>query len=82
MTLAISDPNVDVVYVSPVHINPEMSQYYGKLFGLKDAIDSGEVNDQADVSMRYKIITPDAVKCFPVSITLHSAKQSINAWSD
>ena len=66
MPRLLSDPNVDVLYVSPVLVNEEMSQYYGKLLGLKHAIDSGEVDDQADVSKRYKIIMPEAVKCFPV----------------
>ena len=63
-----SDPNVDVIYVAPVPINEEMAQYYSKLLGLKFAIDSGNVEDQGDVTDRYKIITPEAVKSFPVSI--------------
>ncbi len=63
-----SDANVDVIYVSPVPINDEMQQYYAKLLGLKPAIDSGNVEDQADLSERYKIIVPESIKSFPVSI--------------
>ena len=54
--------------MSPVAINDEMSQYYSKLLGLKTAIDSGNVDDQGDINERYKIIIPEAVKCFPVSL--------------
>ncbi|ELT97689.1 hypothetical protein CAPTEDRAFT_178180 [Capitella teleta] len=61
----IKDPNVDVIYVSPVPVNDEMTQYYTKLLGLRDAIDTGEVDDQSDISMRYKIIHPDSARCFP-----------------
>ena len=63
----VTDPNVDVVYISPVPVNDEMLQYYAKLLGLKAAIDSGNVEDQADVSDRYRIITPEAINSFPVS---------------
>lgn len=62
-----SDPNVDVIFVSPVHVNEEMKQYYAKLLGLKSAIETGNVDDQADPVDRYKIIVPDALKAFPVS---------------
>ena len=62
-----TDPNVDVIYISPVPVNEEMMQYYAKLLGLKGAIESGHVEDQADLSNRYKIIVPEAVQSFPVS---------------
>ena len=65
---SLSDPNVDVIFVSPVNINEEMHQYYSKLLGLKSAVDSGNVDDQADPTDRYKIIMPDALKAFPVSL--------------
>ena len=66
MTL-VADPNVDVVYISPVPVNDEMLQYYSKLLGLKTAIDSGNVEDQADLSDRYRILIPEAINSFPVS---------------
>jgi len=61
------DPNVDVIYVSPIDIGDELTQYYGRLIGLKPAIDSGNSDDQLDLSDRYKMIVPEAMKSFPVS---------------
>lgn len=61
----IRDPNVDVIFVSPVPLSEETLQYYSKLLGLKAAIDSGNVEDQVDVTDRYKIIVPEAIKSFP-----------------
>lgn len=63
----VSDPNVDVIFISPVPMNDETLQYYNKLIGLKTAIDSGNVDDQSDLSDRYRIIVPEAIKSFPVS---------------
>ena len=67
MFLIFSDPNVDVIFISPVPLSEETLQYYSKLLGLKSAIDSGVVEDQADFNERYKIIVPEAIKSFPVS---------------
>ncbi|XP_064607991.1 IQ domain-containing protein H-like isoform X2 [Liolophura sinensis] len=61
----IKDPNVDVIFISPVPMNDETLQYYNKLIGLKTAIDSGNVDDQSDLSDRYRIIVPEAIKSFP-----------------
>ncbi|XP_074650955.1 IQ domain-containing protein H-like isoform X2 [Tubulanus polymorphus] len=61
----LTDPNVDVIYVCPVTMNDETLQYYDKLISLKGAINSGNVEDQADLQERYKIIVPDAIKSFP-----------------
>ncbi|KAL4227848.1 hypothetical protein ACF0H5_013286 [Mactra antiquata] len=61
----IRDPNVDVIFVSPVPLSEETLQYYSKLLGLKSAIDSGNVEDQAEIGERYKIIVPEAIKSFP-----------------
>lgn len=63
----LSDPNVDVIYVSPVPINDECMQYYAKLLALKPAVDTGNVDNQDDLSDRYKIVIPEAIKSFPVS---------------
>ena len=62
---------MDVIFISPVPLSEETLQYYSKLLGLKSAIDSGVVEDQADFSERYKIIVPEAIKSFPVSCTEH-----------
>ncbi|XP_076101914.1 IQ domain-containing protein H-like isoform X2 [Mytilus galloprovincialis] len=60
----IRDPNVDVIYVSPVPIHDETEQYYSKLLGLKHAVDSGEVEDQANMGERYHVIMPEAINSF------------------
>jgi hypothetical protein len=51
-----------------VPITEETLQYYLKLFGLKTAIDTGDVANQADFTSRYKIVVPEALKSFPVKI--------------
>ncbi|CAH1796248.1 unnamed protein product [Owenia fusiformis] len=61
----IKDPNVDVIYISPLPVSEEKLQYYSKLLGLRAAIDTGNVEDQGDVSSKYKIIVPDGVTSFP-----------------
>ncbi|XP_052805677.1 IQ domain-containing protein H-like isoform X2 [Mya arenaria] len=61
----IRDPNVDVIFISPVPLSEETLQYYSKLLGLKSAIDSGNVEDQGEFAERYKIIVPEAIKSFP-----------------
>ena len=61
-----ADPNVDVIFVSPVPLSDETLQYYTKLLGLSAAVASGEVEDQSDMSNRYKVLVPEAIKSFPV----------------
>lgn len=61
----IQDPNVDVIFISPVPLSDETLQYYLKLLGLSSAVGSGEVEDQCDMSDRYKILVPEAIKSFP-----------------
>ncbi|XP_002730454.1 IQ domain-containing protein H-like [Saccoglossus kowalevskii] len=61
----ISDPNVEVIYICPVEVNDETLQYYSKLLGLRSAVSSGNVEDQSDVTDRYKIIVPEASNRFP-----------------
>lgn len=65
--MIIVDPNVEVIYVSPVPVNDECMQYYSKLLSLKQAVDSGNVEDQTEQSEKYKIVVPEAIKSFPVS---------------
>lgn len=64
--MIIVDPNVEVIYVSPVPVNDECMQYYSKLLSLKQAVDSGNVEDQTEQSEKYKIVVPEAIKSFPV----------------
>lgn len=56
--------------MSPVPVNDECMQYYAKLLALKPAVDSGNVEDQAELVDRYKVIIPEAIKSFPVSQTV------------
>lgn len=67
VTCIFLDPNVDVIFVSPVPLSEETLQYYSKLLGLKSAVESGVVEDQCDMGEKYKIIVPEAIKSFPVS---------------
>lgn len=67
VTCFFLDPNVDVIFVSPVPLSEETLQYYSKLLGLKSAVESGVVEDQCDMGEKYKIIVPEAIKSFPVS---------------
>ncbi|XP_068131135.1 IQ domain-containing protein H isoform X2 [Hyperolius riggenbachi] len=61
----IADPNVDVIYVSPVKLDEEMEQYYRKLLGLRMAVLSGNPQDAIELVERFTIITPEAVDMFP-----------------
>lgn len=65
----LTDSNVEVIYVSPVPVNDEGMQYYSKLLALRPAVESGNVEDQAELNDRYKIVIPEAIKSFPVSTT-------------
>ena len=72
------DPKVEVIYVSPVELNDEVYQYYSKLLGMKaqrmhryetgNEDDDGDDEEGEDIENRYKIIVPDAVERFPVSL--------------
>ena len=59
---------MDVIYVSPVPISDEILQYYSRLIGLAPAVHSGNTDDQADFSSRFKIITVEASKPFQVCV--------------
>lgn len=59
---------MDVIYVSPIAITEETLQYYLKLLGLKKAIETGDSKDVIDLTSRYKIVVPEALKSFPVFI--------------
>lgn len=63
--MTLSDPKVDVVYVSPVELTDDVYQYYSKLLAMKAG---GSTKDEA-IENRYKIVVPNAVHRFPVSIS-------------
>lgn len=64
-----SDPNVDVIYVSPITVTDEAKQYYHKLLSLKNAIDSGDMNDITDMNTRLTFVVPEVISHFGVSTT-------------
>ena len=67
-TSFFADPNVEVIYISPVPLNDETLQYYNKLLGLQSAVLTGNVEEQQDLTQRFKIIIPEAINSFPVSL--------------
>ena len=81
------DPKVEVIYVSPVELNDEVYQYYSKLLGMKaqrlrrdeagNGDDDGDDEEGEDIENRYKIIVPDAVERFPVSLMLDNKARQL-----
>uniref|UniRef100_A0A1I8J0H5 IQ motif containing H n=2 Tax=Macrostomum lignano TaxID=282301 RepID=A0A1I8J0H5_9PLAT len=57
----IRDPNVDVILLSAVAIDDEMTQYYGRLLS---GLNGDGQKQQQPVSNRYKIVVPEAAKVF------------------
>lgn len=70
LPLSFPDPNVDVIYVCPLQLSEELLGYYHKLLGLQAAVRSGDSEDIADLQDRFKILTPEAINSFPVSVCL------------
>ncbi|UJR28036.1 hypothetical protein I4U23_009293 [Adineta vaga] len=66
----LDDPNVDIIYVSPMSVNEEFLQYYNKLINLRVNIqqDSEHVasSSASDYNCdRYMIVVPEALHSFP-----------------
>lgn len=61
---SVLDPNVDVIYVSPITVTDEAKQYYHKLLSLKSAINSGDVKQVSDISSRITFIVPEVITHF------------------
>ncbi|XP_066449028.1 IQ domain-containing protein H isoform X2 [Eleutherodactylus coqui] len=61
----IADPNVDVIYISPLKLDEETEQYYRKLLGLRAAVLSRNPLDATELHDRFTILTPEAVDRFP-----------------
>ncbi|MBN3306587.1 IQCH protein, partial [Amia calva] len=57
------DPNVEVIYVSPVPLGPEVQQYYSRLLELQGGVNS--VDPRVPPSQRFTILTPEALDYFP-----------------
>ena len=58
----VNDPNVEVIYISPIDLDNDMQQYYQKMLGM--GVDS-EGKHVADVENKVKFIVPDHLDAFP-----------------
>ncbi|XP_064846403.1 IQ motif-containing protein H [Oncorhynchus masou masou] len=76
----VRDENVEVIYVSPVRLGDDLSQYYTRLLALQqrgqgglqeatvdpgDGWGGGSRTSQASCTKRFTILTPDALEDFP-----------------
>lgn len=61
---------MDVIYICPLELSEELLCYYNKFLGLQPAVRSGNPEDIADLRDRFKILTPEAINSFPVSLYL------------
>ena len=73
----INDPNVEVIYISPVDLDNDMHQYYQKLMSMGVSKDGTNITDSES---KFKCIVPDHLDAFPglnfclSSLLLYSAK--------
>ena len=78
----LEDPNVNIIYVSPVNVNEEIIQYYNKLVCARHCLDARarllflQMNLRSSVEQdgepensrdRFMIVVPEALHTFPVS---------------
>ncbi|XP_072888732.1 IQ motif-containing protein H [Hemitrygon akajei] len=61
----IRDDNIDVIYICPLWIGEDVTQYYMKLLGLQEAVRLGKPEVMVDMADRLKVITPEATRHFP-----------------
>mmetsp|Transcript_30 Transcript_30/g.78 ORF Transcript_30/g.78 Transcript_30/m.78 type:complete len:1089 (+) Transcript_30:71-3337(+) len=59
----IADPSVEVIYVSPFPLSPDVLQYYGKLL---------QIGSSSGAEERYKIVHPENHSRFPAHMSLAS----------
>ncbi|CAF2085568.1 unnamed protein product [Rotaria magnacalcarata] len=65
----LEDPNIDVIYVSPMPVNDEILQYYNRLISLRALVEQGSEQPASTTSNntneRFVIIVPEALNRFP-----------------
>uniref|UniRef100_UPI00398EF479 IQ motif-containing protein H isoform X2 n=1 Tax=Pristiophorus japonicus TaxID=55135 RepID=UPI00398EF479 len=61
----IRDDNVDVIYICPLWLGEDVTQYYMKLLGLQEAIKSGIPEQVVDMKHRLKVMTPETASHIP-----------------
>ncbi|CAF3609709.1 unnamed protein product [Rotaria socialis] len=65
----LEDPNIDVIYVSPMPVNDEILQYYNRLISLRALVEQGSEQPTPTTSNntneRFVIIVPEALNRFP-----------------
>ncbi|XP_048471716.1 IQ domain-containing protein H-like [Rhincodon typus] len=62
----IRDDNIDVIYICPLWIGEDVTQYYMNLLGLQEAIKTGKPEKVTNVEDRLKVVTPEAISLFPI----------------
>ncbi|KAL5249318.1 hypothetical protein ACHWQZ_G018246 [Mnemiopsis leidyi] len=58
----VNDPNVEVIYISPIDLDNDMQQYYQKLLGMGVTADGENVSES---EAKVKFIVPDHLDAFP-----------------
>ncbi|CAF0958808.1 unnamed protein product [Rotaria sordida] len=65
----LEDPNIDIIYVSPMSVNDEILQYYNRLINLRDLVEEGSEQSVPSIpknaNERFIIIVPEALHRFP-----------------
>ncbi|CAF3409746.1 unnamed protein product [Rotaria sp. Silwood1] len=63
------DPNIDVIYVSPMPVNDEILQYYNRLVSLRALVEQGSeqltFSTSNNANERFVIIVPESLHKFP-----------------
>ncbi|GCB69451.1 hypothetical protein scyTo_0008387 [Scyliorhinus torazame] len=61
----IRDDHISVIYICPLWIGEDVTQYYMKLLGLQEAVKTGIPEKVVDMGDRLKVMTPETVSHFP-----------------